>query len=362
MVIDIDSFLEKYNKESQGEKKNFIDKIDLDFQKDIEDKIFKTEVKIKQDTRFELLETVYNEIKIFEEDLPNKFLSIENKSNNALKSIGNKYSDEFLLRVKANVNVIKLNIEEHLKILDSKLYTEDFVTIVKEFDLILKYYEVFPKEFLEEKIKFSNEIRKREILINQKINEFKLVKLKTIKININNSILNLNKSLRPNNIAQIEDNLEILHRLYKSIPKIFLTEYTNEKILISKVLINAENYLANEYTILFNNNVEIINILMEKFHSAYINKDLDKALLLYDEILLEFQNLPEVFFERKIEMYKKTNDLYTNINDLFLKNNLSILMQSYNSSQIFKEANDYIKYIKSTSKLNFETLLNYIIK
>ena len=44
------------------------------------------------------------------------------------------------------------------------------------------------------------------------------------------------------------------------------------------------------------------------------------------------------------------------INDLFLKNNLNILMQSYNVSQVFKEATDYIKHIKTTSKINLDTL------
>ena len=78
--------------------------------------------------------------------------------------------------------------------------------------------------------------------------------------------------------------------------------------------------------------------------------------MLYDEILLEFESLPEVFFEKKIYLYKKINELYSMINDLFLKNNLNILMQSYNVSQIFKEATDYIKHIKITSKINLDTL------
>lgn len=358
MGIDIDSFLEKYHKDNteNKDKTKSEDKINFEFQKDTEDKLLKAQKKIKEDSRFEIIEKIYDEIKQFDEDIPSKFIGIENKSNSALKIIGEKYSEEFLLKIKQNVKSIHLEIENHIKILDTKINSDDFSFVIKEFESILKLFEIYPKEFLSEKLKLSEEIRKREILINKKITEYKTLKLKDTKIQINNAILSLNKSLVPNNIEEIGGKIAILQRILRGIPRIFLTDLTEEKIIVSKILIKAEKYLEDEYIRDFNKKEEALNKLFESFHVSYIGKDLSRSLILYDEILIEFESLPEVFFEKKIKIYQKTNEFYGMINDLFMKNNLAILMQSYNTSQVIKETRDYIKHIKSTSKINFELL------
>ena len=176
MAIDIDSFLNKYQQDKKdeivpSEKKNE-EKLNLDFQKETEDKILNAKNKLKNDTRFELLEKIYDEVKKFDEDIPSKFIGIENKANLALKEIGDKYSEEFLLKIKQNVSMIHQNITEHIKILDSKLNTEDFASIIKEHETILKLLDIYPKEFLREKLIISREIKKREIVIYKKINEY----------------------------------------------------------------------------------------------------------------------------------------------------------------------------------------------
>lgn len=366
MGIDIDSFLEKYHKEennnSSKEKLKEAEKINFEFQKDTEDKLLKAQKKIKENASFEILEKIYEEVKQFDEDIPSKFIGIENKSNLALKLIGDKYSEEFLLKIKQNVKAIHNEIENHIKILDSKINSDDFSFIIKEFETILKLFEVYPKEFLYEKLKLSEEIRKREIIINDKIKRYKIIKLKDTKIQINNAILSLDKSLVPNNIEEIEGKIAVLQRILRAIPKIFLTDLTEEKIIISKILIKSEKYLEEQYMQEFRKKEENLNQLYEHFHASYINKDLSKTLIIYDEILLEFESMPEVFFERKIKIYQKTNEFYAMINDLFMKNNLAILMQSYNASQIIKEAKDYIRHVKSTSKINLELLENVKIK
>ena len=360
MAIDIDSFLEKYHKEKKDEvilnEKKPEESLNLDFQKETEDKILNAKNKLKNDTRFELLEKIYDEVKKFDEDIPSKFIGIENKANLALKEIGDKYSEDFLLKIKQNVSIIHQNITEHIKILDSKLNTEDFASIIKEHETIIKLLDIYPKEFLREKLILSREIKKREIVIYKKINEYKTIKLKKIKSEINTAILNLNKSLFPENINQIEGRILILQTLQRSIPKIFLSDLNNEKIVIIKTLLDAEKYVETQYLNDFQKREETLQKLFESFHNSYIKKDLSKTIMLYDEILLEFESLPEVFFEKKIYLYKKINELYSMINDLFLKNNLNILMQSYNVSQVFKEATDYIKHIKTTSKINLDTL------
>lgn len=358
MAINIDSFLEKYHNESKDVNidKKSEEKLNLNFQKDIEDKILNAENKIKTDSRFELLEKIYDEVKKFDEDIPSKFIGIENKASLALKEIGDKYSEEFLIKIKENVSIIHQNINEHINILDIKLKSEDFASIIKEHEITIKLLEIYPKEFLKEKLTLSREIKKREIIIYKKINDYKIIKLKNIKSEINQAILNLNKSLFPENLIQIEGKILILQTLQRNIPKIFLSELNNEKMIITKALYDAEKYMENAYILEFKNREDILHKLFENFHNSYIKKDLSKAVILYDEILLEFQSLPDVFFEKKMELYKKINELYSMINDLFLKSNLNLLMQSYNVSQIFKEATDYIKHIKLTSKLNLDTL------
>ena len=169
MAIDIDSFLEKYHKEKKDEimpndEKKPEEKLNLDFQKETEDKILNAKNKLKNDSRFELLEKIYDEVKKFDEDIPSKFIGIENKANLALKEIGDKYSEEFLLKIKQNVSIIHQNITEHIKILDSKLNTEDFASIIKEHETIIKLLDIYPKEFLREKLILSREIKKREII------------------------------------------------------------------------------------------------------------------------------------------------------------------------------------------------------
>ena len=89
MAVDIDSFLNKHFDEKEKLKEIKEEKIDLSFQKEVEDKL-KNVQKKSNDSNFNFLEKAYNEVKKFDEDLNNKFLGIENKGNQILKEMGDR--------------------------------------------------------------------------------------------------------------------------------------------------------------------------------------------------------------------------------------------------------------------------------
>ena len=95
MVIDIDSFLEKYEKKEDSTKINTSKKVSLDFQKDVEDKLHQLDESAKN-IDFKQLVDIYEEIKRFDEDLPSKFFSMNKLSGATLKGVGARYSEDFL--------------------------------------------------------------------------------------------------------------------------------------------------------------------------------------------------------------------------------------------------------------------------
>ncbi len=359
MVIDIDSFLNKYNNKDvntqvvEDDEEKIVQP--LEFQKTVEDRIRKTEEEGLQGD-FNFLKKVYEEVKKFDEDLPNKFLGIENKGALAIKSLGEKFSQEFLIRIKENANIIEQQITFQLQKLDAALLTNNFQEIVTIYEDCIKRYKHFPREMLSEKLRVSNNIRTREVAIHEKLKNYKEVKLKQIKERLRKVPSELKSMLKPGNGKIIEDGINKLDYLLNTIPKLFMSDLTDERIALSKMLILSEEYLEKEYKRDYEERTHIIDELMDKFHSCYLKNDLDQVLITYDEVLYQFNELPDVFYNKKFDLYKKIIDLYTSINNLIVKDSVHKFLESYNYSKQIEEARDYLIMIKNSGVVSGKKL------
>jgi len=352
MTIDLDSFFES-NKSGMGSTNK---DPKLDFQKEVEERIQKVQTQAQKGD-FEFLTKVYEEIKKFEEDLPSKFLGIEKESNLALKNIGDRYSKEFISRVKENVGKLTQLIKEEIINIDKNISSNNFAILLDHFSKALKYYNSFPKEFFLQKNQVGIELRKREIQITKKLENYKRTEIESIKKQIHNDVLILNSLLRPGEIKQIEEIIEKLHHKISTVPKIFLASLTQERIIVSESIIKAESFLQEEYLRVFSEKEKLINNFIEKFHSHILNNDLENVLTIYNQILIEFELLPEVFLEKKMIVYQSINDLYGLLNNLIIKNSVSNFLESYNYSKIFEEIREYLEHARVTGKYEIKNLL-----
>lgn len=349
MVINIDSFLEKNvenNKPKKLENKENSDeeRLDLDFQKDVEDKLLNAKKIYSNNKDILVLEKIYDEIKTFDEDLPQKFIGIENRSGDILKELSGKYSQEFLQHLKKNSNYLKNSIETSLKKIDSLIDSQDFSSMIAIYEESLKNLHIFPKEFIDEKFSLENELKKREVIINKKLYDFKRVKLSHIQKELKKSIVDLKNSLKPYNISEIEHNLNRLSTQLNSVPKLFLTDLTHEKIISLEAIRNAQQFLREEYMKDFERKENTLKKMMERFHTYYLRKDLEKALLMYDEMIFTFKELPEVFLEKKMEIFQRLNATYSSLSDLLIKNSVSMFLDSYNNSKTMTQVKNYLSH------------------
>ncbi len=355
MVIDIDSFLENFKNNKVDDERKKIEKLDLDFQKEVESKLDSALKKV-DDVDYNILKNIYLEVKDFDLDLTNKFLGIEDKSDESLKLLGEKYSKEFLERVKNNKIIISKNIDERLLKISKELDLKNFNNVIQLFEDLLKEYEKFPNEFIEDKLLYSSKIKNIELLLNKRIILFKQNDLKKIKIKIKKDLLELNSLLKPGNSSIIPKKISSIQYEFNTIPKIFKAELSEENILISKTIIKAEKYLLSEYQREFKEKKKILDKLFEKFHSYYIAGNVEKVVFTYDEILFQFNSLPNLFLEKKINIYQEINELYPKINKLLIKNQVSTFLESYNSSKIIEEVREYLRHANMRKSVNIENL------
>ena len=341
MVIDIDSFLDNFD--SNDKKKNAEVKINLDFQKEVEENLDKV-VKKSNNNDFNFLKKVYSEVKNFDLDLDNKFLGINSKTDLVLKELGDNYSNEFLLKLKNNLSILKKSLDSNLEFIKNYIKENNFGKSLELLSLILKDFSFFPNEFMLDKIDYSNKIRLLKIEIDEKIIEFKKNNLLKMKIDIKSQLINLNNNLVSGNKKLISDLISKLTYSLNKIPKIFISDLSKEKIYVEKTIIKAEKFIKNEYIREFDEKKETINNLFDKFQTNYLNSSIDEVLLVYDELLFQFRSLPDTNLEDKINIYKEINLLYSKISNLLIKKQVSSFMQSYTSSKIIEEAREYLKH------------------
>lgn len=365
MAIDINKFLDSILEEEKPEviEEEVEDQkvTDLEFESDVKDKLSLLQKQTKsQNNSISFLEQAFNEIKSFDETLPNKFIGIDNQAEVTLKLLSEKYSQDFLQTTQSQLKIAQDIINNSLTQVSEFIEQEEMFSALKELEYSFKIYNKIPDIFFEEKQKISKQIKKNELNFLQLTQKFKEEKLISLKNELNKKILNIKNLLKPGNYKEVIGAFEDFQNFIQSFPKLYYSSFIEEKQKIVKFSSIVENYLENEYLREFDEKEDLINSLTEEFLSNNIQKNFNQALLIYNQILVEFDSLPNVFFQRKIALFQKVNELYSTLSKLIIKNNVSLFVDSYNFSKILEETRDYlnhIKYTKSFSKNTMESLL-----
>ena len=365
MGINIDKFLDSFLEgEDPIEEKDLVEEkkvINLSFEQDVEKKLSALQKQVEpSNNSLSFLEEAFKEIKTFDETLPNKFIGIDTQAEITLKLLGDKYSQSLYIQSQQQLELVKQLIQNHIKESEEYKNSQNLVEALKSLDKSFNLFSKIPDTFLEEKQEISQLIKEKELFLLQELKSFKNNKLQELKSELNKRILSMNKKLIPGNFLEIKQEFEDLKIFYHSFPKIYLSDLFQEKEVLLKFSLKVENYLRDEYLREFDQKEKIINSLTEEFLSNNIQKNFNQALLIYNQILVEFDTLPNVFFERKVQIFKKVNDLYSTLSKLIIKNNVSLFVDSYNFSKIIEETREYLRHVKISknfSKATLETLL-----
>lgn len=366
MGIDIDGFLEKYSSgKSQtlsevkssvlDEKKQIENKINLDFQEDIENRLAsKTQNLELKDIEF--LKNIYDEVKKFDEELPTKFLSIEGKSSEVLKTIGVQYSNEFFKKSKEYVLQIVNQVELSLQNIDALIEIENYSDLMKEIQNAKNFHMQMPPGFIKEKTEMILKIREREIEIYEAFLKYKNKRIPYLKNKINNQLDELKNCLMIKDLNRIENILMKTNVFITNLPKILLIDLIDEHksliIAIGKVEKYFEEISLEEFGII-NDDIEK---LFSRFQNSYLKKDLDSCIIIYDEIIMLFQRLPDINLERKTQLYNKINEIHASINNLILDNNMNTFLEAYKTSKALDEIRIYVEHMKNSDKIEIENL------
>lgn len=358
MTIDIDTFLDEFdqNESTPDQEKTEEKTIDLDFKEYVENKFDDLKESVSEED-FSFLVKAYKEIKKFDTSLPKKLLELNKSSANLTTELGTKYTDEFLKGIKNNMQkhgtFIVNNLQEIVKLLHGN-QVQKAVTLYNE---VTKSYKLFPKEFIDEKIELGKKLRQIEININEKFKVFWEVEIKKIRRNLSKEIYGLKQNLVPGRIEIIEEKLHNINEIVDKSPKIFYNELLNERIQISKIIIIAENFLKLQYKIEYEEKEKIFKSLFEKFHHYHLKKDANTALAIYDEMVILFEQMPDVYIDKKIKLYKEINTTFESINNLMLSNTVGTFMETYQHSKILNQTREYLNHANKTTKLNINNLL-----
>lgn len=357
MVIDIDSFLDDFDDKELDKKKEKPKKeVDLKFKDYLADKFAQMEDIVNQED-FEFLVKAYSEIKKFEEELPNKFFDVKKTSGQSMSRVGSKFTETFLNGVKANKKFYGNKVNEFVVKVEECLKNKEILKAVSLFNEVTKNYKNFPKEFIFEKIDLGKKVRELEVKINE---EFFVVwdeELKEIKKKIQKEVLNLKKNLQPGNIQEVEESLAIINEIFEKSPKVFYKELLKERIAVSKIIIVAETFLKKQYERDFKEKKIMFNDLLERFHSFQIKKKVNDALLVYDELVVLFERMPDMYIKEKVEIYKKINSVFDQLNSMLLVSNVDRFISTYRDSKVIMQAKEYISHAKINPKFDLKNLL-----
>ena len=361
MEAEIDKFLDNIDEEDEEPNREEIIKkegkvkkekpIDLSFDEGLRKKFEELGQRINKED-FKFLVKAYEEVKKFDETLPSKLFGINKVSGDSVMQMGSKYSDEFLKWINNRANSLSSSMRSNLDQIDKALSENNFGKVIYYFNEVLRLYKIFPKEFIEQKIEFGKGLRLKEIKINEKFEIYKREELVRIREQIIGHIANLKQSLRPENILEIEDNISKLVFVVERIPKVFYSDLIRERTSVAKILIISEDFLKKEYEKDFNRKKEEIQILIDKYHKYQTGRNSSNALATYNEILILFGRMPDVFVKQKLDLYKQITSVFNGLNNLILSDNISYFMKIYEASKVIEDARDYIGYVKRTKRYN----------
>ncbi|MCA9486606.1 hypothetical protein H6501_04390 [Candidatus Woesearchaeota archaeon] len=350
MVIDIDSFLAKYAKDEDVYEEEERAGVSLEFQQEVERRVQSKIEEGMEAQDLQILRDVYEEIKHFDEDLPNKFLALSGSGEKALKEVGNRYTNEYFQTLSQIVAQSEQYTLTLFASLDKVILTNDFTSIMNFFNDLLKQYHLFPREFLTQKITLANNIRERQLVIEGRLEQYKNKEVIRVKSRIRELAEELKKHMANHDPLMMEQTIEQLHHLINKVPKVFLSELHSEKVAVIKLLTKAQAYLEREYHNDFEQKEKEMQNLFSLFHEYYLAKNLGKTLLVYDQIIHLFRDLPEVFLQRKIGIYQQINTIFESVNKLQVQHSVDLFLQSYTASKAIERIREYLLYVQRVNK------------
>ncbi len=361
MGVDIDSFLNKIDKKEESKEEKISQeatenkKINIDFDKSVISNFKEISSEIKEKDLLQLKE-IYEDLKKFDETMPSKFLSIQNIGSNTLDMLNSQYSTRLLETLENNARYYASKIKENNLKIEEDLISKEYkisLGLLKENKQFLQKY---PEEFANEKHELFMSVKKYELKIHQEIRNFKISQASIIKKELLKKIKETKTTIESNSIEDIEFKLKELEINLQKIPVIFRSIFTDENIIIQKTIVSGHEKIIELKNKQFNQKEKELKITQDKFQNSIIKKDLNSALLLYNEILLLFEDLPNTNFKAKNTYLAILSKLHGQLNSLYVNSNVELLLRSYSNSKIIEEARNYIDHIELTKKISPENV------
>ncbi len=353
MVLDIDSFLDEFEQKNSDKYKN----TNLDFQKDVEDKIYDIEQN-SQDKDNIFLEELYKLISKFDQDLPNKFFGISQSTNSFLLSLGERYSKEFLEKNIRNEKIIEQQIESIKNELIKAVETSEFhkITILtRKMKLISSK---IPNLLTFNKIGIAKRLYQIENSFYQQLNSIKEKYISNFKSDLHKRLVLLKQSLDKADLNSIESNIASIKIFLTTIPESFVFDLDIYLLKTNKVLEHSQQFLESYYKKELDLRKATIIKLKSTYHYFKLKKDIQKCLLLYNQILNEFNRIPDLFLEEKQSMYIEINNLFADMNKQFFSHNIDMFFDAYKNSKALQDKREYLYHLQ-LSKSSKKKINNY---
>ncbi len=337
-MLDIDSFLEREVNRVKSKKKS------LDFEAEVEKSLYELKKEI-QKADLENLKSIYKDIIEFDKDLANKFLSISSEATSLINETAERFYKEVYLINKHAYEAIKTELEKLIPALEESLNKKDLSRTVRNYNKIKTLLSKFPEGFLKEKYEFeasNTELINRAIaFIEEYITSIK----KNITLNIKTTTNKILQGIKSKNISIIIKNIEKLENTLSTIPPFIASDFLELQRKANNILKIGKSELLklldNQFKSIESEIINNINL----FHEQILKKNIKDAIITYNLIVNQFEDLPSSFLERKNEILKKIIECFTVLNKSILTHNISLLVSHYNYSKLLKHLNDYYEMI-----------------
>lgn len=357
MGIDIDSFIDEIAKEKKSQeetKKTTIEQpkqdkgINLNFEESVKDNLSYLQNESSQIKDLDKLQQIYEEIKQFDESLPNKFLSVEELGNSSLEAVGEKYSKQYLESIQNSTKNIKQTVDSKLQQITQDIFDKDFTRIPQIIRELKQILRTIPEDFDLLFLEIKSKIKQKEIEVSRAVEEFQKNDLQTIRQELHTQIKTLLNNLKSNNKSFIKQQITHIEHTFETIPALFRVTLTHEKQLVDKAVVKAQNFLQEQIQQELTHTQNQITHLEEEFNTAVFNKDLKNALIYYNQIIDYYSSIPNYPVEDKIQYLEKTFSIHQKLHKLYINNNVTLFLETYNYSKTIEQIKDYIEKAKST--------------
>ena len=131
-----------------------------------------------------------------------------------------------------------------------------------------------------------------------------------------------------------------------------------ERTQVSKMIVAAEEFLAREYQREFTDKKKEIFALFDKYQKYKTSGDVNNALISYDEMIIMFGKLPDIFLEEKIQIFERINKIFDSLNNMLMTTNMSVFVKTYEFGKTLDEVRDYIDHVNITNSADLNILLD----